>query len=455
MPGTCTATGEWAMAGCGGRAPPAAPFSRPPCSWAATAAGPGRTKRRGAASARAVLPPLLSPLFLSVPFLPSPRGPPCPAPPPARPLPTHLADVGLGPSCEAGGRDADPSAALLPCLPGSSQRPCPCPVSRCRRGGGCSEPPRGGGSRGWAQSAMSGSGSRRRRRRWRLLCGGGGFFRLSSGLAGRSRRRTGPRRQLPPPRAGRAGSGGRAAAGPLSPAVTPPRPPATSRRDLGPLGLCRSALDPRTRCHTGLDPSGAVTVSCPPQARCHSALSPSSTLSRGHVPCRHGVAGPCPTKQRLYLWANSRCTPYPQTQPQHPYLGLPCPRDTLVLSNPVDILWGFGFCDTQRWHLLVSGALLAASLSKGSVDKPNMLWRCSVQFGVGFVSAEGFPTKASPPTAWPRLLQDHPNDHFYLSSPSSTVGSATLDSARSWRGKLQCFKATFFSFMCESPICVA
>lgn len=165
--------------------------------------------------------------------------------------------------------------------------------------------------------------------------------------------------------------------------------------------------------------------------RCHSALSPSSTLSHGHVPCRHGVAGPCPTKQRLYLWANSRCTPYPQTQPQHPYLGLPCPRDTLVLSNPVDILWGFGFCDTQRWHLLVSGALLAASLSKGSVDKPNMLWRCSVQFGVGFVSAEGFPTKASSPTAWPKLLQDHPNDHFYLSSPSSTVGLAILDSARS------------------------
>lgn len=84
-----------------------------------------------------------------------------------------------------------------------------------------------------------------------------------------------------------------------------------------------------------------------------------------------------------------------------------------------------------------------------------MLWRCSVQFGVGFVSAEGFPTKASPLPAWPKLLQDHPNDHFYLSSPSSTVGSATPDSARAWRGKLQCFKATFFSFMCESPICVA
>lgn len=77
MPGTCTATGEWAMAGCGGRAPPAAPSSRPPCCWAA-AAGPGRTKRRGAASARAALPPSL------------------PARP--RPPPTHLAGA-AGPSC--------------------------------------------------------------------------------------------------------------------------------------------------------------------------------------------------------------------------------------------------------------------------------------------------------------------------------------------------------------------
>lgn len=67
MPGTCTATGEWAMAGCGGRAPPAAPLSRPPYSWAA--AGPGRTKRRGGGFSTGRAP--------SFP----PRGPPCPAAP--------------------------------------------------------------------------------------------------------------------------------------------------------------------------------------------------------------------------------------------------------------------------------------------------------------------------------------------------------------------------------------
>lgn len=103
MPGTCTATGEWAMAGCGGRAPPAAPLSRPPCSWAA--AGPGRTKRQGGGGFSAGRAPSFPP-----------RGPPCPAAPARRRLTSR--PRGWGRAARRGREKGVPSVAL-PCPPGS------------------------------------------------------------------------------------------------------------------------------------------------------------------------------------------------------------------------------------------------------------------------------------------------------------------------------------------------
>lgn len=231
------------MAGCGGRAPPAAPLSRPPCSWAAAAAGPGRTKRRGGggfSAGRATSFP--------------PRGPPCPArqPPPAAGSPrgrgagAELRDAGgkrgsLAPLSHA--RRAPSSGPA-----GWRRSPCPCPPfpgPGPGAGAAARVSPRGGGSRhgrGWAQSAMSGSGRRRR-----LLCGGGGFFRLSSCLAGRSRhrRRTGPGvscpRLLGPPAPGgqRPGDGGRGGGGgPLSAG------PGSGTRPPVPLGLCHTGQGP-------------------------------------------------------------------------------------------------------------------------------------------------------------------------------------------------------------------
>lgn len=189
MPGTCTATGEWAMAGCGGRAPPAAPSSRPPCCWAA--AGPGRTKRRGAASARAALPPSL------------------PARP--RPPPTHLAGAaGPGPSCATrAGRG--PLAPLCHARRaprgGPAHAPLPAPeagtaAARCSPGGGSLR------GRGWAQSAMSGPGQEEEDEeeaaavRRRLL---------PSQLrpCGAEPPPHGPRRHCPRLRAGRGGAAGR------------------------------------------------------------------------------------------------------------------------------------------------------------------------------------------------------------------------------------------------------
>lgn len=178
-------------------------------------------------------------------------------------------------------------------------------------------------------------GRRRRTRRRRLLCGGG-FFRLSSGLVGRSRRRTGLGVTAPASGPGgeeRPGGGG-------APSVV--------------------------SCGQGRSPC------CGALRRCHSAVSPSGALWQCRVPCR-----PCATERSTHKHSHSART----------------------AVSPVRII------------------------------------RCTF-YGLFFFFFALFflPLPPSP----------------------STVGSAVPRFCQSLgRRKLHCFRATFFSFVCESPLHVA
>lgn len=112
-------------------------------------------------------------------LLPSPRGP-------AR---RRLTSLGPRGRAARRGRGALSPSAALPCPPGSSRRPCPCPpFPLSKRGRRLFGAPRvAAPCAAGLRAPCRAPGGRRRRR---LLCGGG-FFRLSSGPVGRSRRRTG------------------------------------------------------------------------------------------------------------------------------------------------------------------------------------------------------------------------------------------------------------------------
>lgn len=182
------ASGPW-RAAAAGRAPPAAPRSRPLSPGRRWRGLEGQSGGEAAASARAALPP-------SLPALPAGPRPP---------LAPHLAAAGL--RCAKGGRGS--LAPLSPARRAPRSGPAHAPLPGPGAGAAARGPPgwRLSARPGLAQSAMSGSGCRRR-----LLCGG--CFRLGSGLAGRSRRtalpsrcrllgraRTGARRREGQPRA--------------------------------------------------------------------------------------------------------------------------------------------------------------------------------------------------------------------------------------------------------------
>lgn len=342
MPGTCTATGEWAMAGCGGRAPPAAPLSRPPCSWAA-AAGPGRTKRWGGGCSAG-----------RAPSFPPPR-PALPAAAPARRRLTSRSR-GWGRAARRGRRGAGEGGgggvSLAPLsharrAPSSGpagwrRSPCPCSPPRSRRGGErlLGGPP--GEARGVAALSTAGAGLRSPCRAQARGGGGGGCCCAAAAAAssvsapastGRSHRQPhGPRPQLPPPprppRAGRAGTGARRE----ERAAAPPqrrRPHLSAGLGRGRPRRCVAPWAPAGRCRAGLSPSGAVTGSCPPTQT---------------------VTAPVPPDTRPQPLVPPDAPSPPRLLPPPP---APAPQTRLGASNGSGYFMGFiCFRDTKRWCLL-------------------------------------------------------------------------------------------------------